>query len=139
MKEKKPATVAATAIMDIPDVTTSNTKGKVSDIPVPKNYILQKLQENFIVNQKLISSSMVHIIEDYIKFEIPTTHLTHVSRDIKVHIETLIAKLIPNSTLSQNLVNKHITKILQNIIEDAQIRVAKKKKNTLAKKRKRDE
>ena len=102
-------------------------KSRVADILVPKSYILRELQ-NKISN---IEPNKITAIENYIKYDIPNTHLSHVSTDIKEHISILVEKLLPN-TLCQTMVNTYIINIIQDIIQNAQIKVATKKQKKLA-------
>lgn len=97
--------------------------GLVSDIPVPKSYIIQELHKRYTENV----SSYITEIENYITVEIQDTHLTHVSSDLKQHIDTLVSTFEFNTLVHSFVVNSMIT-IVTNIIEQGQIKVAEKKK-----------
>ena len=109
--------------------TTSNipAKGKVADILVPKSYILLKLLNKI----RYIEPTKITAIENYIKHDIPNTHLTHVSTDIKEYISKLVEKLLPNDTLCKTMANTYIIDLIQDIIQKAQIKVAAKKQKKL--------
>ena len=100
-------------------------KGKISDIPVPKKYILIELHKK--ISAKL-SHRVVKTIENYIKKNIPHTHFTHVSEDLQKHIQYLIKKLIPSSSIQQYVAKMYITRGLKDIIEKGQKKCAAKKR-----------
>ena len=103
---------------------SSENIGKIKDIPVPKSHILKQLHTGYL--NKI--NDYIKEIEQYIEDEIHDTHLTHVTTNIKEHINILVSKFNLNPILHPIVVN-HIIKLLENIIETSQMRVASRKIN----------
>lgn len=110
--------------MDNSSESSAKNIGKIKDIPVPKSYILKHLHNGYL--SKI--NDYIKEIEQYIEDEIHDTHLTHVSTNIKEHINILVSKFDLNSMLHPIVVN-HIIELLDNIIETSQMKVASKKIN----------
>ena len=108
--------------MNTPTESSIKNIGKINDIQVPKSYILKQLHNRYL--DKI--NDYIKEIEQYIEDEIHDTHLTHVTPNIKDHIDILVSKFNLHSMVHPIVVN-HVVKILNDIIESSQNKVASKK------------
>ena len=74
--------------MNTPTESSVKNIGKINDIQVPKSYILKQLHNRYL--DKI--NDYIKEIEQYIEDEIHDTHLTHVTPNIKDHIDILVSK-----------------------------------------------